>query len=104
MRQKISTCQPLRSRRARSRGPVRVEGSKISSATLGGSPAVRNTFSMPMMVRECPSCCRYSGDLSAWQDQSSASSQTFYSGKHCDMRPTHSLGKLVWLPPSRRMS
>ena len=61
------TCQPFLSRRALSRGPVRVEGSRMRNTIFGCPPLLEYCFSTPIMVRECPSCCRYSGALSGQQ-------------------------------------
>ena len=44
---------------------MRVEGSKTRNTVLGGPLPLGTCFSTPMMVREWPSCCRYSGGLSA---------------------------------------
>ena len=56
--------------------------------TIFGCPTpLENCFSTPMMVRECPSCCRYSGGLSAWQ------SRIYPKLRHRAAKPGHWLKK-----------
>ena len=63
---------------------MRVEGSRMRNTTLGGASPGGNCFSTPMMVRECPSCCRYSGGLSAWQPSGQPSNMQAWSrGAKC---------------------